>query len=120
MKVNVRTRGAIDIVSISGRPAADADAAALRERLVQLIDAGEILFVLDLSQVDGVDSCFLGELVADRERVRKHDGVIKLVLTEKLRDYFLLTGLDRLFEIYPDDEEALDSFVGENATAGIP
>ena len=120
MKVETHRRGAIDVLSICGASVLEDDSATFRAKLERLLEAGESLFVLDMTGVDRVDSTFLGELVAGRERVRKHDGVIKLVLTGKLRDFFLLTRLDQLFEIFRDEEEALDSFVCENATAGIP
>jgi anti-anti-sigma factor len=120
MNIEIRRRGAVDVVMLRGASAADGDAALLRGEIERLLDAGESLFILDLSGVNRVDSAFLGELVAGRERARKHDGVMKLVMQGELRDYFLLTRMDLLFEIFDDEEEALDSFVGENTTAGIP
>jgi anti-anti-sigma regulatory factor len=62
----------------------------------------------------------LGELVACRERARKHDGIIKLVLNPKQRDFLVSTRVDQLFEIFRDEDEALDSFDAWTTTAGIP
>jgi anti-anti-sigma factor len=119
MEIHVRTRGVVDILDVRGRPGAG-NVSVLREQVRALIEAGEPLLVLDLSRVSGLDSAWLGELVACRERVRKHDGVIKIVANHDPRDLLVASGLDRLFEIYHDEEQALDSFSPESETAGVP
>jgi len=119
MEIRVRTRGVVDIVDVRGEPSIR-NASALRKKVRALIEAGEPLLVLNLSQVAALDSAWLGELVACRERVRKHDGVIKLVASRRPRDLLVASGLDRLFEIYRDEEQALDSFMPESETAGVP
>jgi anti-anti-sigma factor len=119
MEIRVRTRGVVDILEFRGRPEAP-NVSVLRDQVQALIEAGEPLLVLDLSRVSDLDSAWLGELVACRERVRKHDGVIKIVAVRGPRDLLVASGLDRLFEIYPDEEQALDSFSPESETAGVP
>ena len=119
MEIRVRTRGVVDTLEFRGRPEAS-NVSVLRDRVQALIEAGEPLLVLDLSRVSDLDSAWLGELVACRERVRKHHGVIKIVAVQGPRDLLVASGLDRLFEIYPDEEQALDSFSPESETAGVP
>jgi anti-anti-sigma factor len=119
MQIRVRARGVVDVLDVSGRPN-DRNVSVLRERVRELIEAGEPLLVLNLADVPDVDSTWLGELVACRERVRKHDGVIKIVANHGPRDLLVVSGLDRLFEIYHDEEQALDSFSPESETAGVP
>jgi anti-anti-sigma factor len=119
MEIRVRPRGVVDVVDVSGRPTSR-NASALRKRVLELIEAGEPLLVLNLTNVPDLDSTWLGELVASRERVRRHDGVIKIVARSGPRDLLVASGLDRLFEIYHDEELALDSFDPESETAGVP
>lgn len=119
MEIRVRARGVVDVVDVKGRPNSR-NASALRKRVRELIQAGEPLLVLNLMDVPDLDSTWLGELVASRERVRKHHGVIKIVAHHGPRDILVASGLDRLFEIYHDEELALDSFDPESETAGVP
>ena len=119
MEIRVRPRGVVDVLEVSGRPGVR-NVSTLRKRVQALIEAGEPLLVLDLGRVPDLDSAWIGELVACRERVRKHDGVIKIVANDRPRDVLVCSGLDRLFEIYHDEEQALDSFSPESETAGVP
>lgn len=119
MQLRVRTRGVVDVIDVRGIPSAR-NVDVLRERVRELIRVGEPLLVLNLARVSGLDSAWLGELVACRERLRKHSGTIKLVAGRPLRDLFVASGLDGLFEIHDDEDAALDSFDPESATAGVP
>jgi len=120
MQVDVRQRGSIEVIDIRGEAEPRNGEGILRERLAPLMDAGECLFILNITRGPVLDSGFLGELVACRERVRKRHGVIKLVLTRGQRDLIVASRLDALFETFQDEDDALDSFLAENTTAGIP
>jgi anti-anti-sigma regulatory factor len=113
MSIDVRRRGSMQIVDVSGDD-------PVRERIEDLIDRGENLIVVDLTRKPDLDSVVLGQLVACREHARKHDGVIKLVVTASQRELVVATRLDYLFETYRDEDEALDSFLPRDTTAGIP
>jgi anti-anti-sigma regulatory factor len=119
VKIEVRMLGPVDVVVVSGATRGAGDM-TIRDRLAQLLEAGESLFILNLTQGPTFDSQLLGELVAVRERVRKHLGVIKLVLTPKQHDLLLAGRLDSLFETYPSEDDALESFDPLYSTAGIP
>jgi anti-anti-sigma regulatory factor len=113
MSIEVRRRGLVQIVEVSGDD-------PVRERIEALIDEGENLMVVDLTKKPELDSVVLGQLVACREHARRHDGVIKLVVTAGQRELVVATRLDYLFETFKDEEEALDSFQPSDTTAGIP
>ena len=76
--------------------------------------------IIDLSQVDELVSSWLGELVLCRERVRKQEGTIKIVARGKVQELFVASGLNLVFPLYDDPDDALDSFDPECATAGVP
>ncbi len=120
MGIDVRARGAVDVVDVRGDLTRGPELKGLRDRLRGLLAAGESLLVLNLREVSDLDSYALGELVIWRERIRKRDGVIKLVLPAPVYDLFVATRLDSLFEIFRDEEAALDGFAAETETAGIP
>lgn len=120
MRVEIKSSGAVDIVNVDGRMIGSDCADLLRERVRDLLATAAPLLILDLSDVPEIDSACLGELVACRERVRKGDGVLRLVLGAHERDEFADNRLDRLFEVYASREDALQAFMPDGETAGIP
>ena len=67
----------------------------LRQRIVQYVQDGHINIVLDLTNVDFVDSTGLGVLIGGLKRTRSHGGDLRCIgLTEPLKEMFKLTGLD--------------------------
>lgn len=79
----------------------------LRERLVELIDQGHYHIVVDLSQVEFLDSTGLGVLVGGLRRSRSHDGDLALVCTQpRITKVFEVTGLNKVFCI-ADSVEAV-------------
>jgi anti-sigma B factor antagonist len=72
----------------------------LRELLVELETAGQHRLVLDLEQVEFLDSTGLGVLVGGLKRVRAHEGSLRLVCTqERILKVFRITGLTKVFPI---------------------
>jgi anti-sigma B factor antagonist len=80
----------------------------LRETIVSLVEAGQTNLVVDLEQVEFLDSTGLGVLVGGLKRVRIQDGSLSLVCTqERLLKIFRITGLTKVFDIHTDVESAL-------------
>jgi len=119
MEIQVHTRGLVDVIEIRGCPS-HRNVSRIHEVVGRLIEKGEPFLVADLSHVPDLDSTWLGALVACRERTRRHGGTIKIVAQGRCRDLFAASCLDRVFEVYRDQDEALDSFDPECATAGVP
>jgi anti-sigma B factor antagonist len=87
----------------------------LRERLVDLVNAGNYHLVIDLEGVEFLDSTGLGVLVGGLKRVRSHDGSLQLVCThERLLKIFRITGLTKVFPIHDSVDNAVH---GEPATS---
>ena len=119
MRIDSRMRGPVEILDVSADNRGGGEMTIL-ERLTQMLDAGEYLFILKLTRRPILDSQCLGELIACRERARRHDAVVKLVLTARQRELFAANRLNFLFEIYREEDEAMDSFTALGATEGIP
>lgn len=79
----------------------------LRDKLTELVDGGAYRLIVDLEAVDFLDSTGLGVLVGGLKKVRMHDGILAIVCTnERLLKIFRITGLAKVFEIYPTPESA--------------
>jgi anti-sigma B factor antagonist len=79
----------------------------LRERMIELIEAGSTRIVVDLEGVEFMDSTGLGSLVSGLKRVREADGQMSLVCTrDPVLKILTITGLDKVFPIRASVEEA--------------
>jgi anti-sigma B factor antagonist len=82
----------------------------LRERLDAEIDAGRYDLVVDLSGVSFMDSTGLGVLVGRLKQIRLNDGSMRLVCAhDRVLKVFVITGLDKVFALYPTVDEALSA-----------
>jgi anti-sigma B factor antagonist len=107
LSVDSRTVGERTIVEVDGEIDVYT-APKLREALIELVQSGSYHIVVDMEQVDFLDSTGLGVLVGGLKRVRSHDGSMALVCTqERLLKIFRITGLTRVFEIHPDVDAAV-------------
>jgi anti-sigma B factor antagonist len=85
-------------------------APALKANLRQLIQTGNTQFIMDLTGVTFIDSSGLAALISGLKLAREAFGFLKLAgLDEQVGSVFRLTMLDRVFEVYPDAESALQS-----------
>jgi anti-sigma B factor antagonist len=67
--------------------------------------------VVNLGAVTFIDSTALSTLVAGMKRARQADGDLRLCkLQQPVRMIFELTRLDRAFEIFPGEEDAVGAF----------
>lgn len=79
----------------------------LKEEIIALIDSGCARILVDLESVGFIDSSGLGVLVGGLRRAKEKDGAIRLVCTrDNVLKIFRITGLDKVFAIFPNAEEA--------------
>ena len=110
MKVKIRKKGPVSMLYIVGKLTIPREV-QLREVVNDLLGAGERLFVLNMTLCPYLDSAGLGETVASWQRIQDSGGRVVLVMTGKTHSLFVMTGLNRVFEIFEDEEEALASFI---------
>ena len=79
-----------------------------KQQLLDVIGKGAKDVVVDFSKTTFIDSTTLGVLVGGVKRLRPNDGQLSLVCSDRnITKIFEITGLDRVFTIYPTREEAL-------------
>jgi len=75
------------------------------------LDKGRDRILLNLGQVEYVDSSGIGELTWSFTAIRKNGGQMKLVnVNQKAGDLLEATHLDRVFDIHKDEGSAVRSF----------
>jgi len=91
----------------------EANIQQIGEQLYSLVDdASRRKILLDFSKVEYLSSAFLGKLVTLNKKLQGVQGRLALCnITHKdIFDIFVITGLKRVFNIYQDEQEALQSF----------
>jgi len=111
LDIQQREHEGIVILELNGRITLGPEASALREKVRELNDAGSNKIVLDLAQVDYIDSTGLGALVMCATSLRKTHGNVKLLnLNRRTCELLVMTKLATVFEIFAEEQDAVNSF----------
>src|SRR5205809_1173507 len=113
MKMTASTRlvGGVTIVDLSGRIVLGEGSAGLRDLLRKLVSEGIKKILLNLRNVDYIDSSGLGELVSAFTSLRSQGGELKLLnLTKRVRALLQITKLLTVFDITDDEATSVKSF----------
>ena len=97
-----------DVISLAG----EVDlytAPEFKQQLLEVIAQGGKQVIVDFTDTTFIDSTTLGVLVGGVKRLRSNDGQLALVCSDRnITKIFEITGLDRVFAIYPTRDEALE------------
>ena len=113
MKMTASTRfvGGVTIVDLSGRIALGEGSTGLRDLIRNLVKEGIKKILLNLRNVDYIDSSGLGELVSAFTSMRSQGGDLKLLnLTKRVRTLLQITKLLTVFDITDDEATSVKSF----------
>src|SRR5215211_3673279 len=81
-----------------------------KQQLLDVISQGGRNVIVDFTDTTFIDSTTLGVLVGGVKRLRSNDGQLALVCSDRnITKIFEITGLDRVFSIYPTRVEAVDA-----------
>jgi anti-sigma B factor antagonist len=110
LDISSREREGVKILDLSGKLAVGA-ASDLRERVSAETAGGSLHQLLNMKDVEYIDSTGLGIMVICHVAVQKAGGSLKLVnLNRRNLELVLLTKLSTVFQIYNDEQEAINSF----------
>ena len=111
MKFKTREVDGVTILDLSGRITLGEGSGTLRDAARDLISKGAKKILLNLGEIDYIDSSGLGELVAAYTAVKNSGGDLKLVnLTKKVSDLLVITKLATVFDVKDDEASAIASF----------
>jgi len=102
------------VATLKGTIIGGGDTEVLMKRVKELLDAGETKIVLDLGQVNYMDSTGIGTLFRAAAAAANKGAAIKLAnLTKRTHDILQVTRLSEVFAILDDPEKAVASFAAE-------
>ena len=94
---------------VSVWPSVQGEREAYPERRLSALEAGHPRLVCDLAQTDFICSDALGVLITAYLKARGRGGFLRLAgLPPQLREILETTRLDRLFEVFPSIQDAVE------------
>ena len=109
-----RDKEGVVILDLEGRLIVGDPSVRLRESINQEIAQGRTHIILNLAGVDYIDSTGLGCMVICYTTVQKAGGALKLLkLNRRNVELLLLTKLSTIFELFADEQDAINSFFPE-------
>jgi anti-sigma B factor antagonist len=101
----------VTVLDLSGRITLGEGSVQLRDAVRGLITKGQKKILLNLAEVNYIDSSGLGELVSAFTTAKNQQADVKLLsLTKKVHDLLQLTKLYTVFDIKDDEASAIASF----------
>lgn len=111
MRISVREVESITILDLDGELTVGEGVTAVRAKVQELIEAGKTKVLINLNNVDYMDSTGLGSLVICYTGLQRAGGALKLLnLNRRNVELLLLTKLVSVFEIFNEEREAVNSF----------
>jgi len=113
-KVRVWTRRQVEdiaVLNVHGDLSFSQGSAELGLKIAELLENGVRHILLDAQHLEHIDSSGIGQLIKSFTSVTRRGGEMKLLHpNQTLQQILIVTKLTRLFEIFDNEETALESF----------
>jgi anti-sigma B factor antagonist len=111
MKASTRQVDEVMVMDLSGRITLGEGSVVLKDNIRELLAKGNKKILLNLGNVNYIDSSGIGELVSAFTTVRNQGGELKLLnLTKKVHDLLQITKLYTVFDVKDDEATAIKAF----------
>ena len=111
MKIETRKVGDVTVLDCSGKITLGEGTMAVRNTVREILKNGGKKIILNLGDVNYIDSSGIGELVSSYTTVTSGGGQLKLLnLTKKIQELLAITKLLTVFQVYNDERAAVASF----------
>ncbi len=111
MKIEMRTIGDVRILDCSGKITLGEGTMAVRNTVRDILKDNGKKIILNLANVNYIDSSGIGELVSTYTTVTNNGGQLKLLnLTKKIHELLQITKLLTVFQVFDSESAAIASF----------
>ena len=111
LTIHSREVDGVTVLDLSGRITLGEGSVQIRDAIRDLISKGQKSILLNLADVNYIDSSGLGELVSAFTTSKNQGADLKLLhLTKKVHDLLQLTKLYTVFDVKDDEASAIASF----------
>lgn len=110
MDLETRKKGNVIFLKILDKSLDATISANFKGRVMDLINQGTNTFILNLSNVDFIDSSGLGSIISILKNLTLNNGNLILCgANSPVVNLLSMTQLDRVLQVYPNEEEAINS-----------
>jgi anti-sigma B factor antagonist len=111
MNYTVSEKDGIVILSLAGKIMGGPEATEINDKINQLIDDKKLKVVVDLKNVEWMNSSGLGILIGAVTLLKNNDGTLFLIhVSERIKNLLKITKLNAVFELRETLSEASASF----------
>lgn len=111
MDIKERVVDGVSVLDLSGKIVLGEGDSQVRDRIKDLLADGQRRILLNLGDVNYIDSAGLGALISGYTTTKREGGQLKLVnLTKRIQDLLAITKLITVFDTYDDEKEAIASY----------
>ena len=109
--ITEKTDNGISIIRLEGDVMGGPEATKLNEEINRMLDAGSLRVIIDLSEVNRMNSSGLGILINALKTYEQNGGELKLCgPTPLVHNLLKITRLTNVFEVYDTEDAAINSF----------
>jgi anti-sigma B factor antagonist len=106
LSIKIREAGTVTIMDLAGRLWVLEQ--PLRQKVADLIEQGKRRVVLNLAEVNYIDSSGLGQMISIWSSIRSRNGhIVVLHPNQRIRRLLDITKLDTVFDIFGEEGEAV-------------
>lgn len=111
LEIGRREREGVILLDLKGRITIGDEATNFRAAIDEIAAQAGSRVLLNMLEVDYVDSTGLGAIVMCATRMRNSNGVAKLVNVNRRNiELIVMTKIDSIFEVFNDETDAINSF----------
>ncbi len=111
MEINEQAFDDVIVLNLVGDLMGGPEAVQLNEKINRLLDDKKLRVVIDMGNVERINSSGLGILIKVFTTFKTNGGTLKLArVSEKIDKLFQITKLNSIFESYDSVEAAVNSF----------
>ena len=111
VKLTIRQVGDVTVIDAAGKITLGEGASTFRDKIRDLVAKGDRKILLNLNEVNYIDSSGIGEMVSGFTTVTNHGGKLKLLgLSKRVKDLLQITKLYTVFEVFDDEATAVRSY----------
>ena len=112
--LRVEESGEITVIRITEKKLYQNAVASFQEKMISLLDAGKRNLIIDLSEVEVMNSSGLGVLILTWDRLIKEDGkMVVMGLGTLMEELFQRMRLNLIFAVAETEEEAFRIIRGD-------
>ena len=115
LHLHQREKEGIRILDVRGHLTIGESETILRSSIIALAEARDVNIILNLVEVTEIDDDGLGALIFCHARIVRSGGALKLLMVPSHLSLMVLTKLDTVFEVFTDEQDAINSFFPDRA-----